>query len=76
MSTATKGHNKDKLPIKYTYPVIMKGKMSGRLVRFTAHGVGTIVGSGNGSTGASKAIGHYSDTWAMWQFKPYRGKED
>ena len=65
--------NKDKLPIKYTYPLLMKGIMSGRLVRMTADGVGTIVGTGNGSTGSTKVIGHHSDTWAMWQFRPYKG---
>ena len=69
-----KKRSKPKEPIKYTYPVLMKGAMSGRLILMTAHGVGTIVGSGNGSTSASKAIGHYSDTWAMWQFKPYKGQ--
>lgn len=60
-------------PIKYTYPILMKGTMSGRLILMTAYGKGTVVGSGNGH-GYARRIGNFSDGWSMSAFKPFKGK--
>ena len=57
---------------KYKYPLLMKGIISGRIINMTAHGKGTVVGSGH-SIGIPARLGKYSDTWHMSSFKPFKG---
>ncbi len=56
----------------YEYPLLMKGTSSGRIVNMTAHGKGTVVGTGQDACG-HKRIGTHSDGWVMKNFKPYKG---
>ena len=61
-----------KEPVKYKYPLLMKGNMSGRLVLMTAYGEGTAVGTGNGPS-YNKRLGQHSTGWSMYAFKPFKG---
>lgn len=61
-----------KEPIKYKYPLLMKGTASGRIVRMTSCGCGTVVGTGH-DMHSTRKVGVYSDGWVMKNFKPYKG---
>ena len=57
----------------YKYPIVLKSVSSGRTVLMTAHGTGTIVGTGQGGNdGMNYQIGYFSDDWSMHNFKPFK----
>ena len=57
------------------YPCLMKNFRSGLIVMMESsdgyNGTGEVVGGGNGSSDFS--VGATSHTWAMRNFKPYKG---
>ena len=60
-------------PDEIKYPCLMQATgMCAVIVNMTEYGVGAVVGGGN-STGREKYnIGHYSATWQMPVFKPFK----
>ena len=51
------------------YPKIMRHNGNGTIVKFTAYGIGTVVGTGHGD---DFRIGHKSTTWQMYVFRDYK----
>ena len=53
------------------YPKVMRHRTDGVIVRFTASGIGTVLGRGHtGST--EQNVGYYSSEWYMAVFKDYK----
>lgn len=52
------------------YPKLMRHGRSGVIVKFTANGIGTVVGEGNNGDGFS--VGQKHTTWNMFVFIDYK----
>lgn len=57
---------------KDKYPLLLQGRLSGVIVNMTAHGEGTVVGTGHGNHYRG-TLGTHSRGWAMRNFKVFVG---
>lgn len=53
------------------YPKLMRHTERGVIVRFTAYGVGIVVGKGHGGM-SNQNVGYHSIEWYMGAFKDYK----
>lgn len=53
------------------YPKVMRHLTNGVIVKFTAHGVGTVLGRGHAGS-SQQRVGYHSTEWYMGVFKNYK----
>lgn len=54
------------------YPKIMRHGQRGVIVKFTAYGIGTVIGTGNILSAREQVVGYYSSDWYMLVFIDYK----
>lgn len=55
------------------YPKLMRYGQHGVIVKFTAYGIGTVVGTGNlRGRAVEQVVGYYSSDWYMGVFLDYK----
>ena len=54
------------------YPKVMRHGQRGVIVKFTAYGIGTIIGTGHIRSASEQVVGYHSTDWYMRVFLDYK----